>query len=156
MIARGVVLAAAVCGVLGAGGAVGRTMPSVVRRGAAAPQMDSLLAAARRVARAWRLHDFAGLVAGSPGVMVRLGGTEPSAPLHPAQAAQTLQAFARGADELEVEVLAVRPVDASRAYAELQRTFAVRGTASRGVQTLYVGLRRVAGIFRVVDVRLVP
>jgi hypothetical protein len=151
------VLVVAVCGVPGAGGAAGgASAPPAVRRGAAVQQMDSLLAASRRVARAWRLHDFAGLVAGSPGVMVRLGGTEPSAPLSPAQAAQTLQAFAGGADEIEVEVLAVRPVDASRAYAELQRTFAVRGTASRGVQTLYVGLRRVAGVFRVVDVRLVP
>ena len=154
MIARGAVLAVAVCGVLGAGGPA--AVPSAGRRGAATVQMDSLLAAARRAALAWRQHDFAGLVAGSPGVMVRLRGTEPSAPLGPAQAAQTLQAFAGGADELAVEVLAVRPVDTSRAYAEVQRTFSVRGTASRGVQRLYVGLRRVEGVFRVVEVRLVP
>ena len=157
MIARGVVLAVAVCGALGASDAAGgAAVPPAVRRGAAAPQTDSLLAAAQRAARAWRLHDFAGLVAGSPGVMVRLGGTEPSAPLRPAQAAQTLQAFVAGAVELEVEVLAVRSVDAGRAYAEVQRTFSVRGTASRGVQTLYVGLRRVEGVWRVVEVRLVP
>jgi hypothetical protein len=153
VIVRGVMLAAVVGGVL-AGGARG---PSPAGRGAAAgQQMDSLLAAAQRVARAWRSHDFTDLVAGSPGVMVRLGGAEPSAPLRPAQAAQTLQAFAGGAEELEVEVLAVRPVDAGRAYAEIQRTFTVRGTASRGVETLYVGLRRVQGVFRVVEVRLVP
>lgn len=157
MIARGVVLAVAACGLLGTSGAAGRAMaPYAAPGGAAAQQMDSLLAASRRAARAWRGHDFTSLVAGSPGVMVRLGGTEPSAPLRPAQAAQTLQTFAGGADELEVEVLAVRPVDADRAYAEVQRTFAVRGTASRGVQTLYVGLRRVGGVFRVVEVRLVP
>ena len=157
MIARGVVLVVAVCGVLGAGGAVGGAVaPSAGRRDAAVQQMDSLLAAARRAARAWRSHDFTGLVAGSPGVMVRLGGSEPSVPLRPAQAAQTLQAFAGGADELEVEVLAVRSVDASRAYAEVQRTFSVRGTASRGVQTLYVGLRLGEGVYRVVEVRLVP
>ena len=157
MIARGVVFVVAACGVLGTGGAAGGAVaPSVVRRGGAAQQMDSLLGAARRAARAWRLHDFAGLVAGSPGVMVRLGRTEPSAPLRPAQAAQTLQAFAGGADEIEVEVLAVRLVDANRAYAEVQRTFSVRGTASRGVQTLYVGLRLGEGVYRVVEVRLVP
>jgi hypothetical protein len=124
--------------------------------GASPQQLDSLLAASRRAARAWRHHDFSGLVAGSPGVMVRLGGTAPSAPLRPAQAAQTLQAFAAGSEEIEVEVLAVRPVDANRGYAEVQRTFAMRGTASQRVQTLYVGLRRVAGVFRVVEVRLVP
>jgi hypothetical protein len=153
--ARGVVLAVVACGMMGASGGAGAAT-AAIRRCAVAPQMDSVLAAAWRAARAWRLHDFAGLVEGSPGVMVRLGGTEPSAPLRPAQAAQTLQAFAGVADELEVEVLAVRPVDASRAYAEVQRTYSVRGTASRGVQTLYVGLRRVAGVFRVVEVRLVP
>lgn len=157
MIVRGVGLVLAVCGALGAGGAAGgASAPTAVRRGAAVQQMDSLVAAARRAARAWRVHDFAGLVAGSPGVMVRVGGTAPSAPLGPAQAAQTLQSFAGGADELEVEVLAVRPVDGSRAYAEVQRTFAVRGTASRGVQMLYVGLRLVEGVYRVVEVRLVP
>lgn len=157
MIARGAALVLAVCGVVGAGGATGGARaPSAVRGGAAAQQMDSLLAAARRAARAWRGHDFAGLVAGSPGVMVRLGGTAPSAPLRLAQAVQTLQAFAGGAEELEVEVLVVRPVDARRAYAEVQRTFSVRGTAARGVQTLYIGLRLVEGAFRVVEVRLVP
>ena len=157
MSVRAAVLAVATWSAVVMGGAAGRSAaPARVRPGVATRQMDSLLAAAQRVARAWRGHDFAGLVAGSPGVMVRLGGTEPSAPLRPAQAAQTLQAFAGGADELGVEVLAVRPVDVSRAYAEVQRTFAVRGTASRGVQMLYIGLRRVEGVFRVVEVRLVP
>jgi hypothetical protein len=158
VIGRGAVVAAVICGVWPGHGAVrpGATAGSTARPGAAVQQMDSLLGAAQRAARAWRQHDFVGLVAGSPGVMVRLGGTEPSAPLRPAQAVQTLQAFARGADEVEVEVLAVRPVDAGRAYAEVQRTFTGPGTSARRVQTLYVGLRRVEGVFRVVEVRLVP
>jgi hypothetical protein len=156
VIGRRVVLALVAGGVLRASGAGGAVVSPAAPWGAVAPQMDSLLAAAQRAARAWRLHDFSGLVAGSPGVMVHLGGTEPSAPLRPAQAVQTLQAFAGGVDEFQVEVIAVRPVDATRAYAEVQRTFAVRGTASRRVQTLYLGLRRVESVFRVVEVRLVP
>jgi hypothetical protein len=158
---RGALVVVWACGVGPVRGAAGAPRVAVLPPAVAGPsapvqQMDSLLSAARRAARAWRLHEFVALVTGSPGVMVRLGGTEPSAPLRLAQAAQTLQTFARGSVELEVEVLAVRPVDDGRAYAEVQRTFVMPGTTARRSQTLYLGLRKVEGVWRVVEVRLVP
>ena len=119
-------------------------------------QAESLTAAARRAAQAWQRHDFAALVAGSPGVMVRLGRTEPSAPMPPAQAVLTLRAFAGGAEELRAEVTAVREVDAARAYAEVQRTYVVRGTSAPRVQTLYFGWRWVGAVPRLVEIRVVP
>lgn len=121
-----------------------------------APQTDSLIASARRAAAAWQRHDFAALVAGSPGVMIRLGGAEPSAPVGRAQAAQTLESFAGGAVEISLEVLSVREVDGARAFTEVERTYAVRGTGARQVQTLYFGWRREGGGYRLVEVRLVP
>jgi len=121
-----------------------------------APQGDSLTAAARRAARDWQRHDFAALVAGSPGLMVRLGGAETSAPLAPEQAVLTLHAFAGGADEVRTDVTVVREVDAGRGYAEVQRTFVVRGTSARRVQTLYLGWRREGGSHRLVEIRLMP
>jgi hypothetical protein len=147
---RAVALAAALCAA-GAGWQVPGG-PS----GAAAAQGDSLTVAARRAARAWQRHDFAALVAGSPGVMVRLGGAEPSAPMPPAQAALALHAFAGGAEEVQTEVTTVREVDAGRAYAEVQRTYVVKGTTARRVQTLYLGWRRVGWVPRLVEIRVVP
>jgi hypothetical protein len=120
------------------------------------PQTDSLIASARRAAAAWQRHDFGALVAGSPGVMIRLGGAEPSAPVGRAQAAQTLESFAGGAVEISLEVLSVREVDGARAFTEVERTYAARGAGARQVQTLYFGWRREGGGYRLVEVRLVP
>jgi hypothetical protein len=119
-------------------------------------QVDPLTAAARRAARAWERHDFAALVAGSPGVMVRLGNTETSAPMSPEQAALTLHAFAGGAEEIQTLVTSVREVDAGRGYAEVQRTFVVNGTSARRVQTLYLEWRLVGGVHRLVEIRVMP
>lgn|GEM_PF-4444050 len=122
----------------------------------AGPRSDSLTAAARRAAAAWQRHDFAALVAGSPGLMVRLGRAAPSAPMPPAQAALALRTFAADARELATEVTEVREVDATRAYAEVQRTYTGRGTSARRTQTLYLGWRWVAAAPRLVEVRVVP
>jgi len=124
--------------------------------GAARAQDDPLMAAARRAARAWQRHDFSALVAGSPGVLVRLGGAEHSTPMPPAQAVLTLRAFAGGAQELQTVVTAVREVDAGRGYAEVQRTFRAKGTDSRRVQTLYLEWRRTGRVQRLVEIRVVP
>lgn len=117
---------------------------------------ESLLVAARRAARAWQVHDFAALLSGSSGVLLQIPGTNPSAPLRPSQAAELLRAYVEGATETEVEVMVARHVDDQRAYVEIQRTFTIRGTATRGTQTLYVGMRRSGEGYRVVEVRVVP
>jgi len=123
---------------------------------AGAPQADSLTAAARRAADAWKRHDFAALVEGSPGVMVRLGRSEPSTAMPPAQAALTLRAFAGSAVEVETVVASVRDVDGSRAYAEIQRTYVAPGTEAQRTQTLYLGWRWLRGVPRLVEIRVVP
>jgi len=123
---------------------------------AQAADADSLLAAARRAARAWRLHDFDGLLAGATAVRVLLPGAEPSSALRVAQVAELLRTFTESAEELEVEVQVARAVDADRAYVEIQRVFRVRGTEARRAQTLYLGLRRVGATYRASEVRVVP
>ena len=120
------------------------------------PQGEPLTEAARRAAREWARHDFAALVSGSPGVMVRLGAAEPSAPLAPQQAVLTLEAFAGAVEEEQVVVSAVRELDEGRGYAEVQRTFVVRGTSARRTQTLYLEWRRVDGRLALVGIRVVP
>jgi hypothetical protein len=119
-------------------------------------ESDSLVAAARRAARAWRAHDFEGLLAGATTVQVQLPGAEPSAPLRVAQVVELLRTFTEGAEELDVEVQVARVVDGDRAYVEIQRVFRVRGTEARRAQTMYVGLRRVGAAFRASEIRVVP
>jgi hypothetical protein len=132
-VSAAVALAVAVLCVAGAGWQV----PAGPSR-ATSTRGDALTGAARRAARAWHRHDFAALVAGSPGVIVRRRGADPSAPMPPAQAARTLRAFAGGAEEVQTEVGAVREVDEDRGYTEVQRTYVVTGTSARRVQTLYL------------------
>lgn len=119
-------------------------------------QAESLMVAAHRAARAWARHDFEELVARSDGILLSLPGSDPSAPLRPAQAALLLHAFADGAEEVEVEVVVARNVDRDRAYVEARRTFTVRGTTTRGAQTIYLGLRLDGTSYRLSEVRVVP
>ena len=77
--------------------------PTVGPGRAPAVQMDSLLAAAQRAARAWRNHEFGVLVGDGGLVALSLPRVAATAPLRPAQAAELLRAFAEGAQELEVE-----------------------------------------------------
>lgn len=117
--------------------------------------MDSLLVQARRLARAWQAHDFGGVVTAGADVAIVLPGGQRSAPLAPAQAAEVLRGFAEGTQEETVEVTVVRTVDADRAYVELDRVFAPRGSASRQRQTIYLELRRGPAGFHVVEIRIV-
>jgi hypothetical protein len=118
-------------------------------------QMDSLLAAAQRAARAWRTHDFQGMVGGGP-VTLSLPGGASSAPLRGSQAAELLRAFAGEARELEVEVTLARAVDRDRAYVEVLRVFTPPGSQVASRQTVYLGMRREGARFAVAEVRVVP
>jgi hypothetical protein len=119
-------------------------------------QMDSLLVAAQRAARAWRRHDFAALFTAEGEVRLQLPGTAPTGPLRAAQAAELLRAFAGGATEESAEVAVVRRVDPDRAYVEVERRFTVRGTSAWRSQTVYLGMRWEGSGYRVVEIRVVP
>jgi hypothetical protein len=118
-------------------------------------QMDSLLGAAQRAAQAWRRHDFAALFAADGEVRLQLPGAEPTGPLRAAQAAELLRAFVEGVTEESAEVAVVRRIDPDRAYVEVERRFAVRGTNARRAQTVYLGMRREGSGYRLVEIRVV-
>lgn len=130
--------------------------PTVGPGRAPAVQMDSLLAAAQRAARAWRNHEFGVLVGDGGLVALSLPRVAATAPLRPAQAAELLRAFAEGAQELEVEVTLARAVDRDLAYVEVQRVFTPHGSRVAATQTIYLGLRREGAGYRVAEVRVVP
>jgi hypothetical protein len=123
---------------------------------AAAPlhAQDSLLVTAQRMARAWQRHDFGTLLAPGSDVTIVLPGGQRSAPLDPAQAAEVLRGFVEGTHEESAEVTVVRTVSDDRAYIEVERVFAPRGTAQLQLQTIYVELRRTGAGFRVAELRI--
>ena len=117
---------------------------------------DPLIRSAERIASAWQRHDFAAILTAGSDVTVVLPGAARSAPLAPAQAVEVLRAFTDGARDEEIRVSLVRTVGEGRAYVELDRQFAPRGTPDRDRHTIYLELRRTDGGFRVVEIRVVP
>lgn len=119
-------------------------------------QVESLIMAGRRLAGAWRAHDFDSLTRGAGDVLLLLPGAEGPSSLRAGQAAQLLRGYTGGAQEVSVDVLVARDVDRERAYVEVQRVFVARGTSGRRVQTIYFGLRRAGTGYRLYEVRIVP
>ncbi len=121
----------------------------------AGQSMDSLLAAAQRAARAWERSDFAGVV-GRGEVSLQLPGGTRSAPLRPVQAVELLRSYTARAEEVSVEVMVAREVDGGRAYVEMERVYAVRGSPARRSQPVYLGFRRDGASYHVAEIRILP
>lgn len=119
-----------------------------------AQSADSLLVAAQRIARTWQRHDFGQMLGAGADISVVLPGRQRSAPLEPAQAAELLRGYVEGAHEESSEVVVVRTVSETRAYVEVERIFAPRGTAILQQNTIFVELRRTGAGFHVVEVRI--
>lgn len=136
-----------------------RWMILVALAGVAAPtasaqnELDRAVEAARR---AWEEHDTRGLLAASDSVRLRIPEVAAAQSLRPAQAARILAGFLAEAEELSFELREIRYVAEDHAYAELERRFVVRGTEERRDQTVFFGFRRVAGAWRLREVRVTP
>ena len=106
---------------------------------------EQLTDAAERIRKAWVAHDVNTIVAGSPGVALRIPGADPSGAVSPGQAAELLRRHLQNAVERSVEVSVVREVEAGQGFVELVRRYAVRGTSEAREERVYVGCRRGAG-----------
>jgi len=122
---------------------------------ARAQEHAGLAAAAAQARGAWFAHDAAGLVAGSPRLLVQLPGADPSAALPPAQAAALLADFLASAQEVETVVRAARAVEPGRGYVELQRRYRVAGTQEVRTQRLLLGYRLSRTGWSLVELRVV-
>lgn len=121
-----------------------------------AQEGDAGLAAAADAARhAWFAHDAAGLVAGSPRLLLQLPGADPSAALGPEQAAALLSDFFASAQEVETVVRAAKETEPGRGYVELQRRYRITGTQEVRVQGLLLGYRRTRTGWSLVELRVV-
>ncbi len=116
-----------------------------------APELN---AAAESARSAWFRHDAAALVQGSPGVVVRLPGVEPSGALGRAQAVALLRNYLEGAEELATGLVAVREVETGRGYVELERRYRVGGTQQVRRETLLLSFRLLADRWALVELRV--
>lgn len=108
---------------------------------AARAQERDLEREAERARQAWFAHDAGALVSGSPRLVVRLPGADPSVALGQAQAAALLRDYLASAQEVETTVRSAREVEPGRGYVELQRRYRVAGTQDVRSQTLLLGYR---------------
>ena len=120
-------------------------------RAQAAP---GLAAAAESARSAWLRHDAAALVQGSPGVVVRLPGVEPSGALGRAQAAALLRNYLEGVEEVATGLVAAREVEPGRGYVELERRYRVGGTQQVRRETLLLSFRLIGGRWALVELRV--
>lgn len=117
---------------------------------------SGLAEAAQRARAAWLVHDAGALLEHSPGVILQIPGADPSSALMRQQAGELLARYLRTSVERSVEIATVREVEEGRGYVELVRRFSVTGTAEERRETVFVGLRRVAARWVVVELRTAP
>lgn len=131
------------------------TLGWLLQAGPAAAQTP-LDQAVEAVRVAWLRHDYEGLVASSDTVRLQLPevGRTPAVP--PAHAASVLEEYLSSANEIAFEVRQVRPASEDHAYVEITRRYVVQGTSDERVETVFLGFRRIAGLWRLREVRVTP
>jgi hypothetical protein len=123
---------------------------------AAGNAQDPLEAAVEQAASAWTDHRVRDLVAGSDTVRLRIPGVAASAAVRASQAARLLEDFLADAEELQFGLRGIRRVAEDHAYAEFGRGYRVSGTSDVREQTVFFGYRRLAGEWRLREVRIAP
>jgi hypothetical protein len=126
----------------------------VVLAGLALALSQDPTAAIQRLRGAWAQQDAAGVVAGATRVVVQLPGEAPTAPLSAEQAARAVSRLFRDAAEVDMRVDAVRTIGGETVYAEMRRTFRVRGSDAAVVQRVFVAFRLDGARWRLVELRI--
>lgn len=140
-------------GLAGAMGLVVAVAPDPARGQAVRAALDSALEAVRV---AWLAHEFEDVVLTSDTLRLQLPGVGRAPAVRPTQAARVLRDYLKSANEITLELVSVRSVDEDHAYAEMVRVYVVQGTADQRAETVFLGFRRVAGQWRLREVRITP
>ncbi|GIW53484.1 MAG: hypothetical protein KatS3mg081_2839 [Gemmatimonadales bacterium] len=122
---------------------------------AAVEGQESLAQTAERARRMWMAHDMSGLVGSSDTLRVQLPGVGRSASLSPAQAIRVLLRYVEGAEELSLDLRAIRSAGPGHGYVEARRRYVVGGTRDEREETVFLGYRHVGGEWRLREVRVV-
>jgi hypothetical protein len=119
-------------------------------------QEGPLAAAVQEAQNAWLQHDVESLVSSSDTVRLHIPDLPPSASLRPGQASRLLDRYLSPTEEVSFELSNVRELAEDHAYAEVQRVFVIKGTVEQREETVFLGFRRIQGIWSLREVRVTP
>lgn len=119
----------------------------------AAAAQGTLEDAARQARAAWLAHDAQALVGQSPSLVLQIPGADPSSALGKAQAVELLRRYFLTATEQDVTITKVEASGGDRGLVELERRYAVRGTTDVRRETVFLGFRRVGGVWGLSELR---
>jgi hypothetical protein len=102
----------------------------------------------------WQRQDAAGLVAGTPQLVIQLPGADPSAPVQRQQATKLLQDFFDRSEEVETVLHDAQELDNGWGLVELRRRYRVRGTQEIRDQLLLLSYRQSATRWTLVELRV--
>jgi len=128
---------------------LGFAVPASSQNGA----LNEMVEAAQK---AWLLHDVAALVSGSDTIRLHIPDLPPSASLRPGQASRLLHRYLSPTEEVSFELANVRELADDHAYAEVQRIFVIKGTVEERAETVFLGFRRIKGVWSLREVRVTP
>lgn len=117
---------------------------------------EGLTRAVERAREAFFGHQVGTLLATSDTVRLNIPGTAKSASMKPGQAARILEKYLHSAQERDLTVVRLRTLAEDHAYAELDRSYVVRGTSEERRERVILGFRRVEGTWRLREVRVTP
>ena len=122
----------------------------------ASGQNGELTRAVQEAQHAWLQHDVAALVSGSDTIRLHIPDLPPSASLRPGQASRLLDRYFSPTEEVSFELTNVRELAEDHAYAEVQRIFVIKGTVEQRQETVFLGFRRIQGLWSLREVRVTP
>jgi hypothetical protein len=112
--------------------------------------------AVERARAAWLAHDVGALLASSDTVRLQVPGIAVSASMKPGQAGTLLQAHLKAAKEIGLDLVRIRRLAEDHAYAELARSYLVKGTSEERGERVFFGFRELDGAWRLREVRVTP
>jgi hypothetical protein len=117
---------------------------------------DVLEQAVERARAAWLGHEVGDLLRSSDTVRLQVPGIPASAAMKPGQAGMLLQQHLKAAKEIGLDLVRIRRLAEDHAYAELARSYLVKGTSEELNERVFFGFRRLAGTWRLREVRITP
>jgi len=117
---------------------------------------DPLEPAVERARAAWLAHDVGALLAGSDTVRLQVPGVAASPAMKPGQAGTLLLQHLKEAKEIGLDLVRIRRLADDHAYAELARSYVVKGTSEERSERVFFGFRKVEGAWRLREVRITP
>jgi len=137
-------------------GAVGVLLATLLFPPDLATAQSAFDQAIEKAQAAWLDHDVESLVSGSDTVRLRIPGVAPSASLKPGQAARLLDQYLKPCVEQSFEVSSYRELSDDHVYAEMLRTYVVKGTDQNREEIVLLGFRRINSTWLLREVRVTP